>query len=81
MGRQPSWPAGPRPETSRPLLASGDEPRVVFERLHAERASWYAEVADIRVDIEPFHEGESKAKRALADHLAERVRAHEGVAA
>ena len=67
-------------KASRPLLAGSADPREVFERLHAERTPWYAEVADIRVDIEPFH-AESKAKRALADHLAERVLAHEGVAA
>jgi shikimate kinase len=68
-------------KASRPLLTGSDDQRAVFERLHAERASWYEEVADIRVDIEPFHAGEGKAKRALADHLAERVIAREGVAA
>lgn len=61
----------------RPLL-SGDEPaREVLARLHAERAPLYAEVADITVDVEPFGEGEEPSKSALADRVAELVRAHE----
>lgn len=64
----------------RPLLAGAD-PRQLFGRLHAERAGWYAEVADLRVSIEPFHANEDKPKQALAEHIAELVIAHEGVPA
>jgi shikimate kinase len=61
----------------RPLLA-GDEPvRAVLARLHTERAPLYAEVADITIDVEPFGEGEEPSKAALADRVAELVRAHE----
>lgn len=61
----------------RPLLA-GDEPaREVLARLHAERAPLYAAVADITVDVEPFGEGEEPSKAALAERVAELVRAHE----
>jgi len=61
----------------RPLLAGGDSPRQVLERLHAEREHLYREVADIVVDVEPFHHGEEKPKRALAARIAELVLAHE----
>jgi shikimate kinase len=64
----------------RPLLASGD-PRETFVRLHAERAPLYAEVADLVVDVEPFHRSEERPKQALAVRVAELVRAHERSAA
>ena len=61
----------------RPLLR-GDEATVdVLTRLHAERAPLYAEVADITVAVEPFHQREEKPKRALADRIAELVLVHE----
>jgi shikimate kinase len=61
----------------RPLL-QGDEPvRDVLDRLHAERAPLYAEVADVTVSVEPFHAREERPKQALADRIAELVRAHE----
>ena len=46
----------------RPLLAGDEAPREVLERLHAERAPLYDEVADLVVDVEPFHEGEEQAE-------------------
>jgi shikimate kinase len=61
----------------RPLLA-GDEPaRDVLARLDAERAPLYAEVADIVVDVEPFHRDEEKPKRALAERIEHLVLHHE----
>lgn len=61
----------------RPLLA-GDEPtRTVLARLHADRAPLYAEVADIVVDVEPFHRDEDKPKKALAARIEHLVRHHE----
>jgi hypothetical protein len=49
----------------------------VLTRLHAERSPLYAEVADITVDVEPFHRDEDKPKKALAERIAELVLAHE----
>src|SRR5688572_23682127 len=50
----------------RPLLAGEESPRAVLDRLHGERASLYAEVADITVDVQPFHAREERPKRAMA---------------
>ena len=61
----------------RPLLDGAESPREVLTRLHAERAALYAEVADLAVDVEPFHATEEKPKRAMADRIAELVLAHE----
>jgi len=62
----------------RPLLA-GDAPvRDVLDRLHAERAPLYGEVADIVVGVEPFHRDEERPKRALAERIADLVTAREG---
>jgi shikimate kinase len=61
----------------RPLLA-GDEPaRDVLARLRSERGPLYAEVADIVVDVEPFHHETEKPRRALTERIAEQVLAHE----
>ena len=61
----------------RPLLDRAESAREVLTRLHAEREALYAEVADITVDVEPFHATEDKPKRAMADRIAELVLAHE----
>ena len=61
----------------RPLLDAAEPPREVLTRLHGERAALYAEVADLTVDVEPFHATEEKPKRAMADRIAELVLAHE----
>ncbi len=61
----------------RPLLAGAESPRDVLARLHGERAGLYAEVADVTVDVEPFHATEEKPKRAMAERIAELVLAHE----
>jgi hypothetical protein len=37
----------------------------------------YAEVADIVVDVEPFHRTEEKPKKALAERIEHLVRHHE----
>lgn len=61
----------------RPLLA-GDEPALdVLTRLHAERAPLYAEVADLTVDIEPLRRDEESPKAAVAQRVAELLRARE----
>ena len=64
----PEFLAGRTDPTHRPLLA-GDA-RGTLARLHAERAPLYAEVADVTVDVEDFHGGTEKPKRALARHIA-----------
>jgi len=62
----------------RPLLSGDEPPREVFARLDAERSPLYREVADITVDIEPFHLDDDKPKSVLADRIADLVLAHEG---
>lgn len=61
----------------RPLLAGSEPAGDVLGRLHAERAPLYAEVADIVVDVEPFHRDEEKPKKALAERIEHLVRHHE----
>ena len=60
--------AGRTDPTHRPLLANDPESTLV--RLLAERTPLYEEVADVAVDVEPFHLGDEKPKRALARHIA-----------
>lgn len=60
--------AGRTDTTHRPLL-DGD-PETTLARLLAERTPLYEEVADVAVDVEPFHVGDEKPKRALARHIA-----------
>ncbi|HJR26054.1 MAG TPA: shikimate kinase [Acidimicrobiales bacterium] len=55
----------------RPLLAGDETPRQVLERLHGERAPLYAEVADLVVEVEPFHREEERPKQALAVRIAD----------
>lgn len=52
---------------TRPLLA--DDPAATLERLHDERAAWYAEVADVTVDVDALDPDAavSAVRRALAD--------------
>jgi shikimate kinase len=57
----------------RPLLAGGPDPAARLERLIDARAPLYEEVADATVDVEPFHAGDDKPKRALAHHIARLV--------
>jgi shikimate kinase len=65
----------------RPLLAGDVDKRAVFDRLHGERVEHFRAVADVVVDVEPFHHHEERPKRALADRIAELVRAHEATRA
>jgi shikimate kinase len=65
----PAFLAARTDPTHRPLLAGGD-PAGALERLLAERRPLYERVADIAVDVEPFHQGDEKPKRALARHIA-----------
>ncbi|HKY68475.1 MAG TPA: shikimate kinase [Acidimicrobiales bacterium] len=65
----PDFLAGRTDPTHRPLLA-GDAGGTLA-RLHAERGPLYAEVADLTVDVEGFHAGNDKPKRALARHIAD----------
>ncbi len=65
------------PKPHRPLLVS-DEPTVdVLTRLHEERSPLYAEVADLTVDVEPFHRDDDGPRTALADRIVDLVTAHE----
>lgn len=61
----------------RPLLAGEDTPLEVLTRLHAERAPLYAEVADVTIEVDPYHRDEESPKKAMAGRLAELVLAHE----
>lgn len=70
--------AGRTDPTHRPLLAQDPDPAAALERLVAERAARYREVADVVVDVEPFHTGDDKPKRALARHIAALVGEREG---
>jgi shikimate kinase len=62
---------------NRPLLAGDEPPRQVLERLSAERRALYEQVADLRVDVEPFHASAEQPKQAMAERIAELVLAHE----
>jgi shikimate kinase len=53
----------------RPLLAV--DPAGTLARLQAEREPLYAEVADVVVDVEPFHSVDDKPKRAIARHITD----------
>jgi shikimate kinase len=68
----------------RPLLASDRPAREVFEELDAQRRTLYEEVADLTIDVRPFHAEEAKPKAAMADAIAAGVRdlerAREGTA-
>ncbi len=61
----------------RPLLQGGEPARDVLARLHEERGPLYAEVADLTVAVEPFHDHQEKPKRALAERIAQLVVDHE----
>jgi shikimate kinase len=71
----PQFLAGRTDPTHRPLLAGGDA-RGRLDRLLDERQVLYEEVADVAVDVEPFHAVDDKPKRALAHHIAELVAEH-----
>ena len=64
-------------KATRPLLAGDASPREVLERLHAERRALYEEVADLTVDVEPFHASAERPKQAMADRIADLVVSHE----
>ena len=66
---------------NRPLLAGAEPARDVLARLHAQRAPLYAEVADLTIDVEPFHHADDKPLTAVANRVAELLRAHERGAA
>lgn len=57
-------------KADRPLLA-GEDARGVFDRLHAEREAWYAEVADEVLDVASFHEWGSQPKKAMARRVVD----------
>lgn len=65
------------PKPHRPLLST-DEPTLdVLARLHAERAPLYEEVADLTIDVQPFHRDDDGPRTALADRIVDLVIAHE----
>lgn len=57
----------------RPLLAGDEAPAEVLARMHAERAPLYREVADITVQVEPFHREQERPKAALAERITRLV--------
>jgi shikimate kinase len=61
----------------RPLLAGEETPLEVLTRMHGERAPLYQEVADVTIDVEPFHRDEESPKKAMAARIAALVLAHE----
>lgn len=61
----------------RPLLHGDDTAFDVLEGLHDQRAHLYAEVADITVEVAPFHDAGEHPKQALAARVADLVSAHE----
>lgn len=63
----------------RPLLDA--DPHEVISRLVEERTGLYADVADLIVDVEPFHSSHDKPKRQLAARLADMVREAEAASA
>ncbi len=64
-------------KANRPLLAGDEPPRLVLERLDAQRRPLYEEVADLTVDVEPFHASAEEPKQAMADRITELVLDHE----
>jgi shikimate kinase len=62
--------------THRPLLTADADPAGTLQRLIAMRAPLYEKVANAVVDVEPFHAGGDKPKRALARHIVELVGVH-----
>ena len=60
---------------------STDGTAEVLTRLHAERDAWYREVADEVLEVGSFHEWGSQPKKAMAERVAELVRAREGAVA
>jgi shikimate kinase len=56
----------------RPLLANAvDGPEAALRRLIVERTPLYEAVSDAVVDVEPFHDGDDKPKRAVARHIVD----------
>jgi shikimate kinase len=72
----PAFLAARADPTHRPLLTGDPDPAAALERLVATRAPLYEEVADVTVDVEPFHTGNDKPKWALAHHIAQLVAVH-----
>lgn len=63
----------------RPLL--GADPGETLHRLAAERHTWYAEVADVVIEVAPIHQRDDRPKWVLAQQVADAVRAHESAGA
>lgn len=55
--------------THRPLLA--EDPEAAFDRLVGERSAVYADIANVTVEVEPFHRDatDDKPKNAIAAHI------------
>jgi shikimate kinase len=64
-------------KTHRPLVVGDESALEILNRLHEQRAPFYAEVADLTVGVEPFHDREEQPKQALAERIADLVLAHE----
>jgi shikimate kinase len=68
-----------RQKPHRPLL--DDDPGATVARLVAERAGLYGEVADLVVDVDPFHATGDKPKQRLAEQIEGLVHDAEGATA
>jgi shikimate kinase len=60
-------------KANRPLLHGEEPPRDVLARLHEQRARLYEEVADLEVQVQPYHASHDKPTRVIAEDLAEHV--------
>lgn len=63
----------------RPLLAA--DPAEALHRLAAERDPWYAEVADVVLEVAPVHRRDDRPKWMLAEQVVDAVRADESARA
>lgn len=63
----------------RPLIA--EDAVATLTRLATERGPWYADVADAVIEVGPVHACEEHPKAALAEQVADAVRAHDAAGA
>jgi len=63
----------------RPLI--GEDTVGTLNRLATERSPWYADVADVVIEVGPVHASEERPKAALAEQVANAVRADDAAGA
>jgi shikimate kinase len=77
---EPAFLASRAEEKEHRFLFAGNDPRVVLDRLYADRDAWYREVADEVLEVASFHEWGSSPKRAMAQRIASIVAEREAAA-